>query len=189
MSWDASTDNVGVTGYRVLRNLAEVVVVPGAETATNLDLGAGSHWIQVQALDAAGNESFRTPPVNVVVVIAGADTTPPSTPGNVTAAAQPDGSILVTWTPSSDDVGVDSYRILRNLAEVGLVDGAENQDGRRRPRGWEPLHAGAGARRRRQRVVPLASGARHHLIGGHETPASARLLSVRSRIAIETERV
>jgi len=58
---------VGVTGYRVLRNLAEVVVVPGAETATNLDLGAGSHWIQLRALDAAGNESFRSPPVLVTI--------------------------------------------------------------------------------------------------------------------------
>ncbi len=127
VSWDASTDNVGVVSYRVLRNLVEVAMVPGTETATNLDLGPGSHWIQVQALDAAGNESFRTPPVNVVVVVAGPDTTPPTTPGNVAAVAQPDGTILVTWTPSTDNVGVASYRVLRNLVEVDLVDGAETQ--------------------------------------------------------------
>ncbi len=127
VSWTASTDNVGVTSYRVLRNLAEVQLVPGTETATNVDLGVGSHWIQVQALDAAGNESFRTPPVNVVVVVAGSDGSPPSTPGNVDAVAQPDGSILVTWTASTDNVGVTSYRVLRNLVEVGLVGGAETQ--------------------------------------------------------------
>ena len=127
VSWTASTDNVGVTEYRVLRNLVEVVLVPGDQTSTNVDLGDGTHWIQVQALDAAGNESFRTPPVRVEVVGTQPDTSQPSTPGNVADRSPPDGSILVTWTASSDNVGVTEYVVLRNLVEVGRVPGTELQ--------------------------------------------------------------
>ncbi|MGI9645940.1 MAG: fibronectin type III domain-containing protein, partial [Ilumatobacteraceae bacterium] len=127
VGWDASTDNVGVTEYRVLRNLVEVALVPGDETSTNVDLGDGTHWIQVQALDAAGNESFRTAPVQVDVAGNEPDTSPPSTPGNVKAVVQPDDSILVTWTASSDNVGVTEYVVLRNLVEVGTVPGTEVQ--------------------------------------------------------------
>ena len=67
-NWTASTDNVGVDHYRVLRNLVEVLVVPGTETtATVLGLGNGDHYIQIQAVDAAGNMSFRTSPVLVTI--------------------------------------------------------------------------------------------------------------------------
>ncbi len=61
VSWSASRDNVGVVSYRVLRNNVEVVLVPGDQLAVNLStLGSGTHFIAVEALDAAGNVSRRS---------------------------------------------------------------------------------------------------------------------------------
>ncbi|HSL74328.1 MAG TPA: fibrinogen-like YCDxxxxGGGW domain-containing protein [Ilumatobacteraceae bacterium] len=125
VSWTASRDNVGVAYYRVTRNGVEVSIVPGTQTSTILTtLGDGTHYIQVQAFDAAGNSSFRTPSA-VVTVLALVDTTSPSTPRDLTAVAQPDGSILVSWTASRDNVGVDRYRITRNAVEVAVVPGTQ----------------------------------------------------------------
>ncbi len=122
VTWTASTDNIGVSSYQVLRNGVEVAVVDGQTTTANVPgLGTGAHFIQVRAVDAAGNESFKTAPVRID--IAAADIQRPSTPQGLTAVAQADGTITVTWTASTDDVGVTSYRVLRNLAEVAVVDG------------------------------------------------------------------
>jgi hypothetical protein len=59
---------VGVASYRVLANGVEVVSVPGAQTSVNLSmLGFGTHYVAVQALDAAGNASWKTPSIRVDV--------------------------------------------------------------------------------------------------------------------------
>jgi hypothetical protein len=66
--WTASRDNVGVVSYRVTRNGVQVAVVPGTDTGVNVTgLGTGTHYIQVQAFDAAGNASYRTASVIVVL--------------------------------------------------------------------------------------------------------------------------
>jgi hypothetical protein len=47
------------------------------------------------------------------------DTTPPSVPTNVTAVEVPGVQITVSWTASTDNVGVTGYNILRNGTEIG----------------------------------------------------------------------
>jgi len=123
VSWSASRDNVGVSSYRVTRNNVEVVVVPGTQTAVKLaTLGAGTHFIAVQAFDGAGNSSFRTPTVTAVVVVPpSADTSKPSTPRNLVATVSANGSIDVSWSASRDNVGVAYYRVTRNNVEVVSV--------------------------------------------------------------------
>ncbi len=72
LAWDAASDNLGVTGYRVLRN--------GADVGTTASLGFTDHTVTlgtsysytVRAYDAAGNVSSDSLPFDV--------TTPP-TPG------------------------------------------------------------------------------------------------------------
>lgn len=57
LTWSASTDNVGVTGYRVFRNGAQVATVTG-RTFTDTGLTAGTTYsYTVGAIDAAGNAS------------------------------------------------------------------------------------------------------------------------------------
>lgn len=122
VSWVASTDNVGVDTYEILRNGVQVSTVSGATTSTSLTgLGVGNHYIQVRALDAAGNSSYKTAPV--VAVIQAGDTSPPTTPTGVTATVDAAGTINVEWNASSDNVGVASYTVMRNLAVVATVPG------------------------------------------------------------------
>ena len=125
VSWSASSDNVGVVSYRVLRNDVEVALVPGTDTAVNLStLGFGTHFIAVQALDQAGNESLKTPSVRAdVVPPPELDTQSPSAPGDLAVEVLADGTVDVSWSASSDNVGVVSYRVLRNDVEVALVPG------------------------------------------------------------------
>jgi len=65
LSWDASTDSVGVAGYRVWRNAAEV----GTSTTTSwIDQtwkAGATYTYSVEAYDAAGNLSARSNNVTV----------------------------------------------------------------------------------------------------------------------------
>ena len=76
LDWAASTDNVGVVGYRVFRN---GVPVPATITASNfLDSGlasGSSFTYQVAALDAAGNQSLLSTSVTGRTVALGTGTT------------------------------------------------------------------------------------------------------------------
>lgn len=66
LSWSASNDNVGVTGYSIIIDGANVRTVTGTD-ATVAGVTPGTHRIQVQAVDAAGNRSYKTPEAAVVV--------------------------------------------------------------------------------------------------------------------------
>ncbi len=51
----------------------------------------------------------------------GTDTEAPSVPLNLFAAAASDSSMDVTWSPSTDDVGVEGYRVYRDGSAVGVA--------------------------------------------------------------------
>ncbi|RCG31107.1 hypothetical protein DQ384_10105 [Sphaerisporangium album] len=60
LAWNASTDNIGVTGYKVYEGNT-AVAIPGENAATISGLAASSsHTYTVTAVDAAGNESARS---------------------------------------------------------------------------------------------------------------------------------
>ena len=75
--WTASTDNVGVTGYKVFRNGTQIAT-PTATTFNDTGLTASTTYsYTVAAVDAAGNTS--TPSTAVSATTTGtADTTPPT---------------------------------------------------------------------------------------------------------------
>ncbi len=68
LSWDASTDNVGVTGYDVYQGASNLGTVTG--TGANITgLTAGTAYtFTVRARDAAGNVSAASAPVNVTTL-------------------------------------------------------------------------------------------------------------------------
>ena len=120
LTWTASTDDVGVVEYIVFRNGVEIQ--RRTNTAWNVPApGPGDHYYQVRAVDAAGNESFKTP--STLVTIAGADSQRPSTPQNLVGDVLVSGDVALTWTASTDDVGVTEYVVLRNGVEIGRADG------------------------------------------------------------------
>jgi chitodextrinase len=63
LTWNASSDNVGVTAYDVFRN--GVQVAASTVTTYGEKPGAGSHTYQVRARDAAGNVSGLSTGVTV----------------------------------------------------------------------------------------------------------------------------
>jgi hypothetical protein len=121
LTWPASTDNVGVVGYQVT-----TVVPPGSAapirlwtTPTNAititDLPPRStNTFQVRAFDAARNYSQTSPQI-IVTTAPPDDQTPPSAPGTPVASAVTSTSVTLTWSASTDNVGVTAY-YLRNPA-------------------------------------------------------------------------
>src|SRR5882762_5480422 len=87
LSWSASTDNVGVTGYRVYRD-GTLLATLGAVTAyQNTGLTPSTSFsYTVLAIDAAGNASTQSASASSTTQAA-PDTTAPSIPGGLTAAA------------------------------------------------------------------------------------------------------
>jgi chitodextrinase len=122
LSWTASTDNVGVVSYTILRDGTVVGFVP-AGTTSYVDHGARSdttYNYQVAAKDAAGNTST---PTSVVSVTTPPDITPPTSPGTPNATSVTSSQVALSWPPSTDDVGVVRYDILRGDAVVGTTAG------------------------------------------------------------------
>src|SRR5207302_1925138 len=117
LAWSASTDNVGVTGYIVRRTGVQVAtpatprfsdpgLPPAATTSYRLPAGCGG-----------GNSAPTSTSVTATTARA-ADTTPPSTPTGLTgAAAGPTGANL-SWSASTDNVGVTGYIVRRNGVQV-----------------------------------------------------------------------
>ena len=68
LSWTGSTDNVGVTGYRIYRNGTQVGSVLGnVTTFTHTGLTSGTYSYTVRAIDAAGNLSDASNTATVTV--------------------------------------------------------------------------------------------------------------------------
>ena len=118
LSWTASTDAVGVTGYRVSRNGTVLAGTVAGTTFANSGLAAGTHTYTVTAVDAAGNVSGASNSASVTVASAPpppGDTTAPSVPANFTAVLSGTTANL-SWTASTDNTAVTGYRITLNGA-------------------------------------------------------------------------
>jgi hypothetical protein len=61
VSWQASTDDVGVTGYRVLRGGVDIATVTGTSYADGGLAPSTTYAYTVRAVDAAGNVSAASP--------------------------------------------------------------------------------------------------------------------------------
>jgi len=126
LTWTASTDNVGVTGYQVLRapgtsggTFTQVGTSP-TPSFTNTGLTASTTFrYQVRATDAAGNVSAVSNTVTAMTQAGSGDITPPTAPTNLTTTATTSNSISLSWSPSTDNVGVTGYQVLRAPGTTG----------------------------------------------------------------------
>ena len=123
LTWSASTDNVGVTGYEVYRNGVKAGTVTSTSyNSTGLSASTTYNYY-VRAFDAASNFSSASITVNATTQSA-PDTSAPTAPTNLTAAVISQSQINLTWTASSDNVGVTGYDVYRNNTKVGTVTSA-----------------------------------------------------------------
>lgn len=113
LTWTASNDNVGVTGYYIIRNgvtVAQVGTITSYNDAT-VSASTAYNYI-VKAFDAAGNVSANSNQVTVTTPAA-PDTQAPSTPDTPIASTPNANQINLTWTASTDNIGVTSYDVYR----------------------------------------------------------------------------
>ena len=131
LNWGPATDNVGVTGYRVLRNGLRIATVAGLEYLDTAVVDGHSYSYAIRAVDAAGNLG----PILAADAIGLPDVTPPTQPGTIGQSSTA-SSALIDWAPATDNVAVAGYRVMRDgtplatlpasqlsFSESGLADG------------------------------------------------------------------
>jgi chitodextrinase len=117
VSWTAASDNVGVTAYDYSLNGGAWTAGSSGLTLSGLT-NATSYSVQVRARDAAGNigsasnASFTT-----------LDTSAPTVPGTPTFSSIGATSVVVSFTGSSDNVGVAGYEYSIGGAWFGASSG------------------------------------------------------------------
>ncbi|MBD8084152.1 endonuclease [Chryseobacterium caseinilyticum] len=120
LSWTASTDNVGVTGYNIYVNGTLHSTVTGT-TATVSGLASGTTYsFYVVAKDASNNLS---PQSNSVQGTTTTDTQAPTAPANLAVTGTSNNSVSLSWTASTDNVGVTGYNIYLNGTFHSTVTG------------------------------------------------------------------
>src|SRR6266571_502346 len=119
LSWTASTDDVGVTGYLVERcqgvgcaNFTQIATTPGPNFIDTGLTASTVYSYRVRATDAAGNLSAYSNTISASTQ-ASPDTTPPTAPSNLIAAPASSSQINLSWTASTDNVGVTGYLVER----------------------------------------------------------------------------
>jgi len=106
LCWDRSTDDSGVTGYEVFKNGDSIGTVDTTLfELTNLERGV-NYTFTVQAKDVAGNVSQPS-----IGLLAGIDSQSPGRPTNLKASNVSKTGLTVSWSASTDNVGVVAYDI------------------------------------------------------------------------------
>src|SRR5207237_6876231 len=77
----------------------------------------------VDAFDAAGNHSPLSAAASVTTP-ASPDAQPPSTPAGLVATAAGSTQVNLSWSASTDNVGVTGYSVYRGGAQIATVGGS-----------------------------------------------------------------
>ncbi len=129
LSWQASSDDVGVIGYKIFRDEVEVGSMEGLYFEDKGLLPETEYAYQISAFDEAGNKSEKTQKVLAKTLKAsGDDDEPPTVPQNVSAKGISFSEIEISWLASTDNVGVVGYKILRDNKAIGTTDKLKHKD-------------------------------------------------------------
>jgi chitodextrinase len=113
VSWNASTDNVGVSGYKVYVDGALLTTTVNTSIQlSNLD-DLTSYAVKIKAFDAANNHSSFSSEINFNTLQA-PDTISPSIPSNVSVTNIQWHTADVSWDASTDNDAVDNYDVYLN---------------------------------------------------------------------------
>ncbi|SEG74760.1 CARDB protein [Actinacidiphila yanglinensis] len=122
LTWSASTDDTGVTGYDIYANgTLRTSVAGNVLTYTDSQPDTATVTYTVKAHDAAGNQSAASN--SVTRTGTSGDTQPPSTPSNLAYTQPASGQIKLTWSAASDNTAVTGYEVFRNGTKVATTAG------------------------------------------------------------------
>ena len=111
ISWTGNTDT-DLAGYKVYLDgvLNTTLGIQNSYTIRSLTQNT-SYDIRVTAYDTSGNESAFASATEVTAQTEVQDVNPPTKPTNLSADLIGSTEILISWTASTDDVGIDYYRV------------------------------------------------------------------------------
>lgn len=110
LSWTASTDNIGVTGYNVYQGTTLKTTVSTTSASITGLTASTAYSFSVKAKDAAGNISASSTTVNITTTSAG-DAAAPSIPTGLVASNITQTGCTLSWTASTDNVSVTGYDV------------------------------------------------------------------------------
>lgn len=115
LSWTATTDNVAVTGYEVMRDTTSLGTVAGTSVAVNGLAANTSYALKVRARDAVGNWSSWSSVSSITTATSGGS-------GGVTGFnyAEVSGStVTLIWNAPADGLSAASYNVYRGGTLIG----------------------------------------------------------------------
>ncbi len=122
LTWNPSTDNVGVAGYRIFDAANDGVV---ADVPTNsailTGLAPATYNFYGRAYDAAGNVSYRTGNRTVTITGSAPDTERPSNPSGLVSTGIGTDSASFSWNPATDNIGVVAYRLYDSTTNAQVL--------------------------------------------------------------------
>jgi len=115
LSWSASSDNVGVTGYEVFNGTALAATVTSTSaTVSNLKANT-TYTFTVKARDAAGNRSAASSAHSTTTpATEPPDTQAPTAPSSLRSTGVSNNSVSLAWNGSTDNVAVTGYEVFVN---------------------------------------------------------------------------
>jgi chitinase len=126
LSWSASSDNVGVTGYDVYRN----GTLAGSTASTSFTVtsltASTAYSFTVKAKDAAGNVSAASSALSVTTSASGATcAAQPSVPGSLSAPSKSSSSVSLSWSASSPgtNCSIAGYDVYNGSTRVAQTSG------------------------------------------------------------------
>lgn len=120
LTWSAASDAVAVTGYEVRLNSGAAIAVTGLSRAFTGLNSSTTYQAQVRARDAAGNWSAWSTALSVTTLVS-TDTTAPTAPSGLVASGVNSTGFTVSWTASTDAVGVTGYEVFIGGVSYGTT--------------------------------------------------------------------
>ncbi len=122
LTWNASTDDIGVTAYRIYRDGTQIDTTSNTTYQdTGLSLST-KYTYTVSADDTAGNESGQSYATSATTFGA------PARPSGLQATAISSSKIQLSWSEPTDNTGVTAYRIYRDGTQIDTTSNTTYQD-------------------------------------------------------------
>ncbi|WP_444949531.1 discoidin domain-containing protein [Micromonospora ureilytica] len=129
--WQTRTQTLSVLGstngssFTTLKASAGYTFNPSSgNTATVSFTAASTRYVRVQVTGNTGWPAAQLSEVEVYGATGSTDTQAPSVPGNLAYTQPASGQIRLTWSASTDNVGVTGYDVYANGALRGSVSGS-----------------------------------------------------------------
>ncbi|WP_330464457.1 discoidin domain-containing protein [Micromonospora zamorensis] len=129
--WQTRTQTLSVLGstngssFTTLKASAGYTFNPASGNTATVSLTAAStRYVRVQVTGNTGWPAAQLSEVEVYGAAGNTDTQAPSVPGNLAYTEPASGQIRLTWSASTDNVGVTGYDVYANGALRGSVNGS-----------------------------------------------------------------